>query len=925
MDFSKSTAIAHSTPSSRIISLLGSDAAAGLTEAGAAERFASFGPNRIPEARRESVLVLFTRQFRSLLVIVLLVAAAISLAAWLFRPEEPLPYDTLVIAAIVLANAGIGFFQEYRAEMSLSRLERLSGPEAIVVRQGSSRRLPAEMLVPGDLVTLAAGDRVAADARLLEASALETDESSLTGESTPVPKSVLPVAEATPVADRSCMVFAGTAVTAGRGRALVIATGAATQVGQIAELINQAPRRETPLKQNLDQLGRKLALLVLAIAAVVALTGLLVSGARDWGSILDMMLFGVALAVAAIPEGLPAVVTGALALGSQRMARRHALVRRLPAVETLGATTAICSDKTGTLTVGEMTVREIVVPSGKVLLSGAGYRPEGDVSGPPAAREEAARLAISAVLATDAAIEERDGGWQPAGSPTEASLLIMGLKLGIDRGQLAEQNRRIAEQPFSPETKKMTVATTAGGGLVVLHAKGAPETILPLCTRAAVAGGIAPLDEAARARYLKAASALAARSLRPLAVATRPVPRDGFDGIDGAGRELVFLGIAGIQDPPRPEAAAAVQACRRAGIRVYMVTGDHLETARAVATEIGLPGVSMTGDQIDGVSDAGLKKIVDKVRIFARISPGHKVRIVEALQSGGHTVAVTGDGVNDAPALRRADIGVAMGRGGTDIAREAADMVLADDNFATIIAAVEEGRAIFSNIRKVVAYLLSSNAGEVLTLFLGIILAGMLGSGGQRLLLPLLAVQILWINLVTDGLPALALGVNPADPQAMIKPPRPRREPVIDAAVWRLVAVVGSVSALGTLFLLDAYFPGGLISLSSASVTHARTIAFVTLAFSQLFNALGSRRLRHSSLPHLLENRWLLGAIAVSVAMMICVVQVPALRQAFGTEPLSARQWLAATAVASMALWSVELMKAIAHARDWGARSLPLR
>ncbi|HDY69855.1 MAG TPA: HAD family hydrolase, partial [Actinobacteria bacterium] len=797
-------------------------------------------------------------------------------------------------------------------------LMTLSGPQATVVRGGTRMRITAADIVPGDLMVISTGDRISADGRLLTAAALEADESLLTGESTPVAKSTGAVAADAPLADRTDMVFSGTTITFGHGTAMVTNTGPGSQMGKIAELMHEAPSRETPLQQNLDQLGKRLAVIVLVIATIVAVIGFIATGTTDMDNAVEMLLFGVALAVAAIPEGLPAVVTAALALGTQRMAARKALVRRLPAVETLGSTTAICSDKTGTLTMGEMTVREIATPAGSVTVTGAGYAPEGELEGPPEALTLASKLARSAMLCNDASIRRlEDGRWQAVGNPTEASLTTLAGKMGMDYQELRENTPRLAEAQFSSERKRMSVVV-ADGDQTIIHSKGAPERIIPSCSHIITAAGAAPLDDAGRQELLSQAAAMASRALRTLAVATGSVEKDGCEDVEACEQGLIFLGLVGIADPPRPQAAASIKECYQAGIRVYMLTGDHRVTAQAIAAELGISGDAMTGSELDETSDEELAGLMEKVSIFARVSPSHKVRIVKALQQEGHKVAVTGDGVNDAPALKHADIGIAMGLAGTDVSREAADMVLADDNFATIVAAVEEGRSIFSNIRRFITFLLATNAGEILTLFLGVLIAAWLGlySDG-KLLLPLLAVQILWINLVTDGLPALALGVEPKHAGAMMHPPRPPEEPVINRIVWERIAVVGTVSAAGTLLLLDAYLPGGLVTVfGGKDIAYARTMAFVTLAIFQMFDAFNCRQLTHSVLKHMFGNRWLNAAVAVSMAMMVAVVHIPVLQRAFHTESLSVFDWLVAIAVGSLSLWAVELLKAATASRN---------
>lgn len=919
----------HSLPAQEVVSQLDSSADYGLSRSEAGDRLDRFGRNTLPSPPPPHPLKLLIRQFRSTLVIILLLAAALNLLIWyLEEDDQSLPYDTLVIMAIVVANAALGFFQEYRAERSLEQLKALARPRASVIREGSRMEIAASELVPGDLLVLETGDSVLADSRLLNTSSLEVNESTLTGESVPILKTTEPVEADAPQADRTSMAYAGTTIAAGRGLAMVTATGASTEIGRIAELLISAPHRQTPLEVNLSQLGRRLGLIIVAIALVVSISGFLVSGDPTLENTVNLLLFGVALAVAAIPEGLPAVVTGSLALATQRMAKRKAIVRKLPAVEVLGSTTAICSDKTGTLTAGEMTVREIEVPAGRVTLSGTGYNPEGEASGSGEALEQAASLAISAVLCNDSFVQEDSKGrWSAIGSPTEASLASMAVKLGVDYAFLRSQNRRLAEEPFSSQRKKMTVIVSAGGGGAMLHIKGAPEEILPLCSQVAAAGGSVPLSEEERQRFLHLADGMSSRELRSLAVARRSVAPDACGSVTACEKELVLLGLTGIADPPRPEAAAAIRECHRAGIQVFMTTGDHASTAKAIAAELGIKGESMTGAELEKISDSELTRRIADTRIFARVSPGHKVRIVEALQENGHTVAVTGDGVNDAPALKRADIGVAMGQSGTDVAREAADMVLADDNFATIVAAVEEGRAIFTNIRKFLGFLLSCNAGLVLTLFLGVLFARSLGliSDGH-LLLPLLAVQVLWINLVTNGPPALALGVEPKQPEAMLLPPRPRDEPVVSREILNYVILVGIVAGVGGLIVLNGYFPGGFFTFREhTDISYARTMTFVTLTLFQLFDSFNFRDLRMSALPRLAGNPWLILALALSTLMMVAVVHIPLLQQAFHTVPLLFSDWLIAVGAASTVLWAVEIYKAVKRTLYRSAERIPLR
>ncbi|MHB8793413.1 MAG: cation-translocating P-type ATPase [Thermoleophilia bacterium] len=920
MDLSQATENAHSLPANEVVTLFDTDASSGLSNGDVAERLKRYGSNELPSAPQPGPLKLLAEQFRSIFIIVLLAAAALNFLIWLLDREESLPYDTIVIVAIVLANAALGFFQDFKAEKSLEKLKLLSGPEATLIRAGARRRVPAVEIVPGDLLVLAAGDKVSSDARLLEVKSLEMNESSLTGESSTIMKTASVLAADEPLADRTNMVYAGTTVTHGRGMAIVTATGAATEVGKIATLIQSVPSRDTPLKENLDRLAKRLAILILLVSAAVSATGLLVSGRTDWTSILNLLLFGVALAVAAIPEGLPAVVTGSLALGTQRMVKRKAVIRKLPAVETLGSTSAICSDKTGTLTMGQMTVSELILPSGTVTLTGAGYRPEGEVDGEAEALDEARSLAMSAVLCNDSTVhKDEDGSWKAVGAPTEAALMTMAAKLGLETSHLKQENRRLAEEPFSSERKRMTVIVSAGGGGAMLHSKGAPERLIPLCTSVIRQGRVEPLTDEDRRQLLDTATGMAARELRSLAVARKLVGSDAADNVASSENELIFLGLAGIYDPPRPEAAAAIEECSQAGIEVFMVTGDHRATAESIAAELGISGSSMSGPEIDKATDEELEQHVADAHIFARVSPGHKVRIVAALQRRGHIVAVTGDGVNDAPALKQADIGIAMGLAGTDVAREAADMVLLDDNFATIVAAIEEGRSIFLNIRKFLGFLLSSNSGLVLTLFLGMMLASPLGLvEDSHLVLPLLAVQILWINLVTNGPPALALGVDPREPDAMLAPPRPRTESVVNATVLKLIIFIGLVSGIGGLLVLIAYFPGGFIAIrEDVDIAYARTMTFVVLTLFQLFDSINFRSLTGSVLNRrLVGNPWLLGALALSAAMMVAVVHWQPLQVAFHTEGILVQDWLIAISFASIIVWAVELFKLVLRRGD---------
>lgn len=837
-------------------------------------------------------------QFQDALVLLLLGAAAVSAVVWVVEREAAWPYESLVILTIVILNAVLGLAQEGKAEQAMAALRAMAAPEVTVIRGGATRRIPGRDLVPDDLMVLAEGDAVAADARLVESVELHTLEASLTGESVPVPKSTEPVDAGAALGDQRNMVFSGTAVSSGHGRAIVTATGMKTELGRIAGMLRTTTNEATPLQQELDRLGKQLGIVVLAIAALVAGTLLVLNGVHDARQVVQILLFGVALAVAAAPEGLAAVVTVVLAMGVTRMAARGAIIRKLPAVETLGSATVIASDKTGTLTRNEMTVRIVVTASGNLELLGSGYAPEGAVNASnPEVRGEADQLLLAAALVNNSELAELDGKWTIHGDPTEAALVVAARKAGMVHADLQSKYPRQSENPFTSERKRMSTVHTVDGQ-PVLFAKGAPHSLLDLCAKERSGETERPLTDARRAEILKRNEELASAAMRTLGVAT------------GAGKEeigLTFLGLIGMIDPPRAEAGAAVARARTAGIRPIMITGDHPATALAIARELGITDSTrvMTGPELDRLSEQDVREVA----VYARVNPSHKLRIVELLKSTGAVVAMTGDGVNDAPALKAADIGIAMGITGTEVSKEASDLILTDDNFATIVAAVEEGRAVFDNIRKFLRYLLSSNIGEVLTIFFGVVLAGPLGiNTGEGFVIPLLATQILWINLVTDGAPALALGADPPSPDLMTRPPRPRAEGVINRRMAYGIAIIGMVMAAGTLLVLDAAMPAGWIA-GTGSLPYGRTMAFTTLVLFQLFNAFNCRSDEHSVFAGVLENRWLWGAVALSVVLHGLVIYVPFLQTAFSTVALTGSDWLLAAAVASSVLWVSEAMK----------------
>src|SRR5215218_6047898 len=907
-----------------VVAGLGSDAWRGLSSEEARARLDRYGPNELEAEKPVPAWQRFLAQFRDTLVILLLIATAVSIGLWAYERDSALPYEGLAIFAIVLLNGILGYVQESRAERAVAALRAMSAAEAGVVRDGERRSVPASELVPGDVILVEEGDTIPADARLIQSTALQASEASLTGESLPVHKDVRPIEEEVGLGDRSNMVFSGTAATYGRGRAVVTATGMQTELGKVAGLLRRTDDEATPLQKELDRTGKLLGAIVLVIAAVIVATILLVEGVSDPAAIFDVLILGVALAVAAVPEGLPAIVTVVLAIGVQRMARRNAIVRRLPAVETLGSATVIASDKTGTLTKNEMTVRAVVTASGRADLGGTGYAPEGELfqnDGRPvedeSLRAEVERALRAADLANNAALSESDGRWSVQGDPTEGALIVAARKVGLAPEALESRFERVGEVPFSSERKLMSTVhkDAEKRERLVAFAKGAPDVLLPRCTHELVGDEARPLSEERREEIQDANERLAGEALRTLGAAFRSLPPDAVE-VDVGDRietDLVFLGLVGMIDPPRNEVRDAVDLARSAGIRPIMITGDHPRTAAAIAGELDISAEerAITGAELERLSDEELVSEVRESSVYARVNPEHKLRIVGALQRGGAVVAMTGDGVNDAPALKTADIGVAMGITGTDVSKEAADMVLADDDFATIVAAVEEGRAIFDNIRKFLRFLLSSNIGEVLTVFFGVVLAGVIGltAGGEGgLVLPLLATQILWINLITDGAPALALGLDPADPEVMNRPPRPKGSGVITRRMWGGIAFVGIIMAVGTLLVLDYGLPDGLIQ-SSGDLPYARTMAFTTLVLFQLFNAPNARSDERSAFHRLFRNPWLRGALVLSLALQILVVYVPFLQPAFGTVSLNLGDWLVCVAVASSVLWLRELSK----------------
>jgi Ca2+-transporting ATPase len=913
-----------------VLAVAGTDAAKGLTEPDARERLRRYGPNALAAERTTPAWRRFLAQFQDPLVILLLVATAVSFVAWLVERESAVPYEAIVIVSVVLLNAVMGYIQESRAESALGALQKMAAAQAHVVRDGAQRAIEATLVVPGDVLVVEEGDTISADARVIRSTALQTAEASLTGESLPVTKDTGAIPDDAALGDRHNMIFTGTTVTYGRGRAVVVATGMQTEMGRIAGMLRDAPTETTPLQRELARVGRILGLTVVAIAVVMIVTIVLVEHVRGFSALVDVLIFGVALAVAAVPEGLPAVVTAVLSLGVQRMARRQAIVRHLRAVETLGSATIIASDKTGTLTKNEMTVRAVVTASGRVALAGIGYAPSGEVrrddggalEGP--LRLELVRTLAVGDRANNAVVREERGSWSIQGDPTEAALIVAARKAGLSAEALAARLPRIGEVPFSAERKLMSTvhADAEREERLLVFSKGAPDVLLGRCTQELVGDAPRPLTETRRGELRRINDGLAGEALRTLGIAFRTLPADAFEHAEideTIEQELVFAGLVGMIDPPRPEAKGAVSRSKTAGIRPLMITGDHPRTAQVIAADLGLADDGcrvVTGPEIERMSDEALGVEVSRASVFARVNPEHKLRIVRALRAKGAVVAMTGDGVNDAPALKTADIGVAMGVTGTDVSKRAADIVLADDDFATIVAAVEEGRTIFANIRKFLRYLLSSNLGEVMAMFFGVLLAKTIGLGanGSLLVLPLQATQLLWINLISDGAPALALGLDPAERGVMRRPPRPTDERVIPRGMWGGIILIGAVTAAATLFALDAALPGGLVA-GAGTLKYAQTMAFTTLALAQVFNVFNARSERESAFRGLLGNPWLLGAVGLTVLSQVAVTYVPFLRLAFSTVSLRGADWLRCLLYASAVLWVGEAGKLVRRLR----------
>ncbi|RFT16150.1 MAG: Cation-transporting ATPase [Candidatus Saccharicenans subterraneus] len=871
-----------------------SDLKHGLSSEQAAASLEKYGPNQLQEAPSRSPLAVFFDQFKSFLIWVLIGAAIVSgfLGEWV---------DALAIIAIVILNAVLGFVQEFRAEKSLAALKKMAAPMARVIRDGELKQIPAREIVPGDLLELEAGDHVAADARVVyHTTNFAVHEAALTGESTPVFKTgAVLEGEDIPLADRANLVYAGTSVSSGKARAMVVATGMSTELGQIARMIQEISLETTPLQRKLEQFGRWIVYLCFGLVGLIFLL--------EWlrgGELVQVFLTAVSLAVAAIPEGLPAVVTIALALGVQRMVKRHALIRKLPSVETLGAATVICSDKTGTLTRNEMTVKAVYADGRLFTVSGIGYQPEGeflldDRPVRPAEFPGLLRTLTCGTLCNSARLAENQGRYRIVGDPTEGALLTLAAKAGLSLEELEKAEPLVEEIPFDSERKMMTMLRKSGHGFVA-YVKGAPDILLKNCSRIFEGGQERPITPQDLDRLLQVNDSLARQALRVLGCAYRKF--SSFpEKLEATAieKELVFAGLVAMIDPPRPEVIKAIADCKRAGIKPVMITGDHKVTAVAIARELGMldeGALALSGEEFDSLKPEEYREKVDKIQVYARVSPEHKLRIVRAWKDRGEVVAMTGDGVNDAPAVKEADIGVAMGITGTDVTKEVSDMVVTDDNFASIVAAVEEGRAIYDNIKKFVHYLLSCNLAEIMVMFT----ASLIGWP-----VPLLPIQILWVNLVTDSFPALGLGFDPPDPEIMSRPPRQPGEPIIDRRRAGLMSIQGIFMAACALVAFSY-----VLFVENEGIERARTAAFIVLSVSQLFHAFNCRSQMKSVFElGLFSNLKLVYAFLVSLSLQLSVVYVPSFQKIFKTQNLTLFDWGLVVVLSSLSLWGMEIVK----------------
>ncbi len=854
----------------------------GLSEEEAARRLIKFGPNKLKEVKKKTIFTLFAEQFKSFLIVILIFATIASILVGDYT-------EGLVILAIVIISASLGVLQNYRAEKAMAELKKMAPEYSRVLRDGREKNILTEDLVPGDILLFAAGDKVPADCYILEEILLKTDEGTLTGESIPIEKEAIPLPSGTPLGERKNILFAGTSVVCGKGKGVIYATGMNTEFGKIAASLEAIPEAKTPLQVSIDKLGKWLGILTITICAIIGTIGIL-----RGEEILKMFIWAVALAVAVVPEALPAVITICLALGIRRMAKRNALVRRLASVETLGATNVICSDKTGTLTKGEMSVEEVFLEEGRreIAVTGVGYEPKGDFilkKGGEGFTEDLKLLLLVGLLCNDSHLRKEGKRWVIDGDPTEGALLVLAAKGGILKEEISQRYPRLTEIPFSPERKMMTtIHRPLDSSTLFVAAKGAGEVILSKCR----------LEEKERTELLERLRDMSQRGLRVLGIAYRVIEEESpfrQSGLEAYEEELTFLGFVGMIDLPRPEVKLAVEECRRAGIKPIMITGDHILTAKAVAQEIGIlrEGTVISGEDLDKMDAAELTRRMEDIEVIARVSPFHKLRIVEAFQNKGYVVAMTGDGVNDAQALKKADIGVAMGITGTSVSKEVSDLIILDDNFATIVKAIEEGRNIFKNTKNFIAYGLGLHLGEIL------IMTSCLVFG---LPLPLTAAQILWLNLVTDGLPPLALGVEPSEPGLMTYPPRGKKESFFTP---RIVSRSGLIGALFLIQALIIFIPN-----FAPSLPRGQTLVFSLLTISAMFNVFNWRSERISVFRlNPFHNSLLLLAVTSTILLLLAVIYLPFLQKLFGTVPLSASDWFRLLLLSSTTLIFVELIK----------------
>ena len=935
-----------------VIDAVKSNAKDGLTAQDAAARLQADGRNQLQQAPAVPAWRHLLAQFQDPLIYLLLAAIAIALVAWGVDGFAGWPIDALVIGAVVLLNGALGYVEEAKARDAVAALASMTEARSSVLRGGKRLQINSAELVVGDVLVLAEGDAVGADARLITAASLRVLEAPLTGESEAVLKNTAPLAQTAALGDRLNMVFKGTAVAQGTGLAMVTATGMATEIGAIAGLLKAVKDEPTPLEKEITHIGRLLGVAVIIITVIVVGTILLISDIQSAGDVVAVLLFGVALAVAAVPEGLPAILSVVLALGVRRMAARSAIVKKLSSVEALGSATVIATDKTGTLTRSEMTIERIITASGHTSVTGVGYAPTGHVQqqgtplGPGALFDEQSLLLSYGCLAGNATLAmTKAGKWAIQGDPTEAAFLVAERKLSAQLPLLrSERYRRMGEIAFTSDRKMMSTIEQDHdqhnqgdqGEQAILVSKGAPDVLLEKCTHLQTGLSTQLLDAAHRKKILEDVDALSDAALRTLAVAYRPLSQaEGKTHTAALEHDLVYVGTVGMMDPPRQEAAVAIAQAQSAGIRVVMITGDHPRTAARIAADLGICKVgekdgqaeaagsksTLTGLELDALSDEEFAQAVRATSVYARVSPANKLKIIATLQADGQVVAMTGDGVNDAPALKSANVGIAMGVSGTEVTKEAAKVILADDNFATIVDAVREGRNIFDNIRKFLRYLLSSNMGEVLTVFLGVVGASVIGLNSvvagdkaAAVVLPLLATQILWLNLITDSWPALALGIDPPAPDVMKRKPRNINTRVIDFRMWAGVFEIGLVIAVVALLTMDMYLPGGLIAQIDADVrpgdiATARTAGFTVLVMAHLLQCFNARSATQSAFANLFTNAWIWAAVALSAALQVAVIHIGFLNVAFGTVPLSIDQWLTCLGMASAVLWYSELRK----------------